>query len=77
MENQDVIIYLNTPLAQPQPKSLEENTYQIKGKVVQYDASGITLLLKALGNDRGWSKSLSDIKKIFFPMHKIDYVVLE
>lgn len=77
MENQNTIVYLNTPLIQPEgDKPILDNTYRIKGKIVSKDNDGFAIQVSAIGNKKEWDKS-PPFKKIFLPMHKIDFVEVE
>ena len=75
MNNQNVIIYLNTPLVQLE-KDQGEVIFQIKGKIVAEEVLGFQVQIKAVGNEKGWGEK-SSLKKVFIPIHKIDYISIE
>ncbi len=77
MTNEQVTIYLNTPLVAPQPKgTLVERASMIRGKVLSELQGGIFVQIKAIGNEKGWSEHCP-FKKIFVPHHKIDFVSVD
>ncbi|MBI4412196.1 MAG: hypothetical protein HY541_06910 [Deltaproteobacteria bacterium] len=77
MINQNVIVYLNTPLLE---SGLEggkiENIFRLKGKVLAQAPEGFFILVKSAGDEKKWDDR-SDIGKIFLPLHKIDFVAIE
>lgn len=77
MENQNVIVYLNTPLIKLESKmAMPDNAYRIKGKVISKDADGLSLQVKAIGDEKRWNDS-PPLKKIYLPIHKVDFISLE
>ncbi|MDO8519851.1 MAG: hypothetical protein Q7T11_06780 [Deltaproteobacteria bacterium] len=75
MINQEVIIYLNTPLIQINPKA--GGIQKIRAKVVSQDAGGIFVTVKELADGKAWLEELQGLKKLFIPYHKIDFISLE
>ena len=77
MINQNVIIYLNTPLIET---GVEEGRValiaRLKGKILAQGSEGFLLQTKAAGDKKGWNDSTT-VKKIFVPVHKVDYIVVE
>lgn len=75
---QQAIIYLHTPLMYPDAK--EEKgapALRLKGKILSRDASGITLEVQASAGVKGWIDGSPYGKRIFIPLHKIDYLSFE
>lgn len=75
MINQEVIIYLNTPLVQLGPKA--EGIQKIRAKVLSEDAGGYLISVKELADGKTWTEGTQGLKKIFIPYHKIDFISLE
>ncbi|HBF12669.1 MAG TPA: hypothetical protein DDW49_04655 [Deltaproteobacteria bacterium] len=77
MINEDVIIFLNTPLiAQESGGKTQTTIHKIKAKVLKEEGGGFVLQVKSLGNDKGWQEAPASLKEIFLPTHKIDFAAL-
>ena len=77
MTNEQVIIYLNTPLVSHQPKG--GTTFlstQIRGKILEESAGGVLIQVKGIGNEKGWNDN-NPFKKIFLPHHKINFIAVD
>lgn len=78
MSNQTVTIYLNTPLVQPEPEAAKVGqVFRIKGSIQLSEPQGLTVVVKGVGDDRGWLEGRLPFKKIFIPLHKIDFMQIE
>lgn len=74
MINQDAIIYLNTPLIRIGDEMME-SIIRVRGKVVGEGPQGYVIQVKAVGDEKKWEEETSFPKKIFLPLHKIDFIV--
>lgn len=75
---QQAIIYLHTPLMHPGAN--EEKgapALRLRGKILSRDASGIYVDVQAVAGAKGWVDGSPYGKKIFIPLHKIDYLSFE
>lgn len=79
MTNLEVTIYLNTPLIPTdyRSKATADEISRIKGKIISEHASGYILQVKTTGNPREWFDNPSHLKRIFLPLHKVDFMVLD
>lgn len=77
MLNQNVVVYLNTPLVGTGAEGERvELIARLKGKILAQGNEGFLLQAKAVGDKKGWNDS-TPIKKIFIPVHKVDYILLD
>ena len=77
MANENVTIYLNTPLMHTQDKALpEDGATIIKGKIIEQTPLGPIIQIKATGTVRDMHDSVL-FKKILLPAQKIDFMVVE
>lgn len=76
MENSNVTINLNTPLIKGEENS-ESPLFidRIKGKILSETDTGFLIQVKALSGEKGGDKTV--IKKLFIPIHKIDFIEVE
>lgn len=78
MSTQNVTIYLNTPLIQPEPEAAKAGqVFRIKGSIQSSEPQGFTVAVKGVGDDKGWQEGRLPFKKIFIPLHKIDFMQVE
>ncbi len=75
MLNETVTFYLNTPLLRFDGKKGGEEIQVIKGKVLDETKGGLILAVKSASNSRG--EVTCPFKKVFLPLHKVDYGVPE
>ena len=75
MVNQEIVIYLNTPLIQMEIQS--KVIQKIRAKIVSEDAGGYVVSVKAVADGKKWNDDTQGLKKIFIPYHKIDFISLE
>lgn len=74
MANEDVIVYLKTPLLKMSAKeAMPDNAYRIQAKLVGEKEGGVMLKVQALGNDKIWQEPPA-VKQMFVPYHKIDFI---
>ncbi|MBI2339517.1 MAG: hypothetical protein HYU99_03985 [Deltaproteobacteria bacterium] len=77
MNNQNVIVYLNTPLLETELDGQRiESISRLKGKILAQAAEGFFLQVKAVGDEKGWA-SPPPFTRIFIPIHKIDFITAE
>ena len=77
MSNESVIIYLHTPLSDPDYKGNTINEITcIKGKILSETPGGFVIQVKSAGNGKNWKDDFP-FKKIFIPQYKIDFMILE
>lgn len=77
MTNDNVTVYLNTPLFNSSQKGLGlEGILMIRGKIFDESSAGITLQVKGIGNEKRWLEE-TPFKKMIIPHHKIDFMVVE
>ncbi len=77
INNEQVTLYLNTPLVSIKPRQAGEvDILIIKAKVLEETASGLLIQMKAAGNEKAMLDNLP-FKKILVPTHKIDFIVVE
>lgn len=77
MSQENVTIYLHTPLSDPEYKGNTMNEITcIKGKIISESAGGFVIQVKSAGNGKKWNEDFA-FKKIFIPQYKIDFMVME
>lgn len=79
MTNQEVVIYLNTPLVSRELKGRcnNESISRLRGKILSQEPTGFLIQIKSVGNERGWQEGAPSAKRIFIPIHKIDFMEME
>ena len=77
MSQENVTIYLHTPLSNPDSKNTGVDEIAcIKGKIISESAGGFVIQVKAAGNGKKINDDFA-FKKIFIPQYKIDFMVME
>ena len=77
MNNQNVVVYLNTPLWKSGlEREKVENIFRLKGKVLAQASEGFFIQVKSAGDGKKWADH-TGIGKIFLPIHKIDFIAVE
>lgn len=78
---QQAVIHLHTPLMPPQTERESDErlseTTRLRGKILSRDASGIYVDVQAVAGAKGWIDGSPYGKRIFIPLHKIDYLSFE
>ncbi len=78
MINLEVTVFLNTPLHQVDvPDSTRDVIVWLEGKILHQDASGMLIHVKSVGTERKGQEKTVNFKKVFLPMHKIDFVRID
>ncbi len=75
MINDDVCVYLNTPLHLPHDE--RANIIRVEGKLILKEDGGITLKLKGVFGEKGKIELKVAVKHIYIPAHKVDCVVAD